>query len=400
MRHAAVVLLLMLLCILPLALTACGDSEESISEYSDDDDDDDFELIESFDPPDASNDDDDGEFDPPDIHLDPPIGENPALGYGPYSVDIYRVRIFDDVRPSSAYAYIPDLGKEGPLPTIVWGHGIWSCDRPIMQREIFLRLATRGFLVVYPNMDVPFPFMDEDTVMKGVGTYLRATRQAVALGIADPDRIVFAGYSFGARVAALATAMTSGMDPLNIWPDPVASVYEALPDLNNQPTHPIQFYGPRPSEWAHYIDPSIDQTVIAAEEDIVVPCYEQGTDLWVNGGHFYEMLETDFAQLIILQSGTGLQDRATHFTFTGPTQKMLNAHDLWGHIKIVNGIMQHRFHGRSKEWAYGVMRSVGGIDSAGNLIFHKVFDRGEQPSLQSPDPEPNPELRSGPQGLD
>lgn len=320
---------------------------------------------------------DDGSDDFSDEDMEPPLGANPALGYGPYKVRQLYVPIRDDVRPSSAFLFVPELDDEErePLPTIIWGHGIWSSDWPRNQREMFIRMASRGFLIVYPNMDVPFPFMHQDTVTKGVGTYLRAARQAVRDGYADPDRIVFGGYSFGARVAALATATTTGIDPLNIWPDPVACVYEALPDLNDQPTHPINFYGPRPTEYAPLIDPSIPQTIIVAEDDMAVVNFDPKTHEPVNGRAFYETLQTDYAQLIVIKSGTTIRDRARHSTFMAPTDAMLDAHDLWGHIKIVSGLMQYHFHHRSKEWAYGFMRSVGGFDSAGNIIVHEVYER-------------------------
>jgi len=315
--------------------------------------------------------DDDGieESDP----YEPPLGTNPALGYGPYKVRRELMQVPDDVQPGTAYVYVPDV--KGPLPTLVWGHGIWAADWPQGQAEMFYRLASRGFLVVYPNMEVPFPSPADDTVMKGVTVYLNSARRAVHQGLADPDHMVFGGYSFGARVAVLATAMTSGMDPFNFWPDPVSCVYEALPDFSE--SWYIDFPGPRPSEWAPYINPEIDQTFIAAENDFVVPNYDAATGVALNGAYLYEIVPANFAQLIILQSGSTIWDRATHNTYLAPTQGQLDDYDLWGHIKIVAGIMQYRFHGHSKEWAYGFMRAVGGLDHAGKAIFHEVFNRGE-----------------------
>lgn len=351
-------------------LSGCGDT------LPDGDNDDAFGTGDYADIPEDDVDGDDDE-DFADEDMEPPLGANPALGYGPYKVRQLHIPIRDDVRPSSAYLFVPEMDDEDrkPLPTIVWGHGIWSSDWPFNQREMFVRMASRGLLIIYPNMDVPFPFMREDTVLKGVGTYLRAIRQAVRDGYADPEKIIFGGYSFGARVAALATAMTSGLDPLNIWPDPVACVYEALPDLNNQPTHPVNFPGPRPTEWAHLIDPSIPQTIMVAEHDMAVINFDPRTDEPVNGRAFYEALSTDYAQLIVIKSGAEFRDRARHSTFMAPTDKMLNALDLWGHIKIVSGMMQYHFQHRSKEWAYGFMRPVGGFDSAGNIIVHEVYER-------------------------
>jgi len=85
------------------------------------------------------------------------------------------------------------------------------------------------------------------------------------------------------------------------------------------------------------LDPTMPVTVIVAEEDNVNPNYDNdGQPL--NGVYFFEMVPSDFAQLIILKSGSTPQDQAGHDTFHAINPRGLDALDLWGHIKIVAGV--------------------------------------------------------------
>ncbi len=341
-----------------------------------------------FDTPDLivdGSDDEIGSDDMPVTVYEPPLGTNPALGYGPYAVTRTYQHVNDGEETATYYLYKPE-GVEGPLPTIIWGHGIWASERPKLQREMYVRLASHGFLVVYPNLDVPFPFLHQDTVQRSVGIFLRTARQAVWRGWADPDRIMFGGYSYGGRIAALATAWTGKLDPLNIWPNPVACVYEAMADFNTEGYVPIELPGPQAVDFVQYIDPEIPQTIIVAEGDQVVWNWDKRTDAPLNGVAFYEAVQTDFAQLIILHDGTTWRDKTSHATFMMPTPGSLDAHDLWGHFKILAGAMQYHFHAHSKEWAYGFMRSVGGRDSDGVPIRHEIHQRGQlTPDLNDPE---------------
>jgi hypothetical protein len=254
-------------------------------------------------------------------------------------------------------------------------------------------LASRGFLVVYPNVECPF-FPEEDTVTDGVVTYLHAIKKAVRQGLADPDQIIFGGYSMGARIAALATAVTTGLDPLHLWPDPIACVYEAMAEFNVEPGLPVHIPGPRPSDWAPYIAPEIPQTVICAEEDIFAPTYDRETGDWDNGAYFYTKLRSNFAQLLILKSGSTVWDRATHGTFMVPSAEFADALDLWGHMKIVVGMANYHFLGGSRHWAYGLMRRAGGFDHAGHPMLHELHERhGGQDDPEDPQPDdPNDEI--------
>jgi len=360
-----------LLILLLFAFVACG---EDSNEASTDDSGGSSDIVAP-----GADDDESGEPDDAatgDVMYAPPLGSNPALGYGPYKVVREFRHINDgDEEKGTFYVYRPqDLA--GPYPTIIWGHGIMASNRPSTQSEIYVRLASRGFLVIYPNLEVPFPFIHDDTVARSLRIYLRAARQAVARGLADPDRIIFGGFSYGGRVAALATAWTGKLDPLDLWPNPVACVYEAMADFNREIGLPYEIPGPRAVDYVDYIDPTIPQTVIVAKDDILCRNYGQG-DQPLNGMLFYQKLETNFAQLIVLQPGSTWQDRATHATFLMRNAQTLNAQDLWGHFKIIAGMMQYHFHGHSRHWAYGSMRSVGGLDHEGKIIIHEVYERGD-----------------------
>jgi len=313
--------------------------------------------------------------------IGPPLGENPALHNGPFHVKLRRVLLRDTDFPTirSAYLFIPSNEKwDKPLPTIIWGHGIASADWPFGQYEFFHRQASKGYLVIYPNMDVTFP-ITEQNVRDSIRTYLRAARKAVRWGLADPERIIFGGFSYGARIAALATAQTTGLDPLNIWPDPVACVYEALPDFTESAeSWPLELPDPQPSDWAKYIDPEIPQTILVAEDDHIV----ENVDLFdnpINGAYFFAQLPSDFAQLIVLKSGSQMRDKAGHYSFLASRTRSLTAFDLWGHMKIVSGLAYFHFLGGHPGWAYGMMRAAGGLDSAGKPIIHEVYEkRGEE----------------------
>jgi hypothetical protein len=169
--------------------------------------------------------------------------------------------------------------------------------------------------------------------------------------------------------------MTTGLDPLHQWPNPIACVYEALADYEEDGSTPIDIPGPRPSEWAPYIDPSIPQTIIVGDRDFVVRNYNPGTGEPENGIFFYEQLPSDFAQLIILKSGSTILDQATHVTYMAPNPALTDDLDLWGHMKIVLGMAKYHFKGGSRHWAYGIMRAVGGLDHAGEPMIHEVYER-------------------------
>jgi hypothetical protein len=319
----------------------------------------------------------DWDLGPDEAMNEPPVGENPALGYGPYHMQVKYIHVDEESWWRTAYLFIP-TGKDaaGPRPTIVWGHGIWASEFPVHQMEMIRRLVSRGYLVVYPNMDVPIPYPEDNTVTKAVLTYLMSIRVAVQRGLADPEQIIFGGYSFGARVAALATAKTTGLDRFNLWPDPIACVYEAMPDFNESSGPvPIDIPGPRPSEYAHLIDPNIPQTILCAEEDRLAPYRNALTGEPSNGAYFFEQLPSKFAQLIIIKSGTTRRNIAKHGLFRARKPELLDALDLWGHIKIVAGMARHHFDGASRQWAYGFMRSTGGLDYAGVPLVHEVYER-------------------------
>lgn len=306
----------------------------------------------------------------------PPLGDNPAFDYGPYRVARHTIELgATESGDHSAYVYAPEGTEDtGPLPTLVWGHGMLGAYLPRTQQEIFIRQASKGYLVIYPNMEVPVIFTTHD-IMDSVDTYLRAVALAVEAGLADPDRIVFGGYSMGGRVAALAAAVTAGMDPDDQWPNPRALVVEAMRDRGNWGGGPrIGIPGPQPSELADMLDPTMPITVIVAEEDRVNPNYDNdGQPL--NGVYFFETVSSDFAQLIVLKSGSTGQDEADHDTFHAINSRSLDVLDLWGHMKIVAGIAQYEFRGTAREWGYGIMRGFGGLDHDNRLILHEVFER-------------------------
>jgi hypothetical protein len=327
-----------------------------------------------------------------DALVTPPLGDNPAMDYGPYDVEILTVRVADEheVERDSAYFFVPKgADLKGPLPTIVWGHGMMSAFHPEGQQEVFLRQASKGYLVIYPNMEVPIDFWNHN-ILLSVVTYLNAARKAVDLGVADPDRIIFGGYSMGGRVAALATAVTTGLDTADFWPDPVACVYEAMRDHGGDDGGAeIGIPGPQPSDWAYMIAKSIPQTVIVAEEDRINPTTAPNGGLR-NGAFFFRQLPSEFAQLITLKSGSTRQDVASHDTFHAASTDTMDVLDFWGHLKIVAGITTFHFAHGSREWAYGLMRTVGGLDSAGHAILHEVVELEE---LQE---EPPPQEPAGP----
>jgi hypothetical protein len=179
----------------------------------------------------------------------------------------------------------------------------------------------------------------------------------------------------GARIAFLATAMTTGLDPLNIWPDPIACVYEALNDLIDTGLwYPDPIPGPSPAVWAQYIDPEIPQTILMAEDDQIVHRYDDEGNP-INGQRLFELLPSRFAQMIVLSSGSTPLDRAEHQSFMCLTPATLDAFDWWGHLKIVAGLLKYHFDGGSRQWAYGFMRWAGGVDRAGKPIVHEVFER-------------------------
>jgi len=304
----------------------------------------------------------------------PPVGNNPAIGYGDYRVIRRWVDLPAEDHYRSAYFYIPQVEKSGPLPTLVWGHGMSGAYRPNEHYELMMRMASKGYLIIFPNMEIPLLPWEGD-IMDCVTTYLFAVKKAVVLGWADPEKIIFGGYSMGGRVAALSTAVATGLDPLHFWPDPVACVYEALRDNGNAEL-PIDpgLSGPQPSDLVEFIDPTIPQTVLVAENDWINPNTLPNSDIPANGAYFFLTLPSDFAQLIVLKAGSTWEDAAGHKSFTTSKWDDLDNFDYWGHLKIVAGLTHFHFQGGSREWAYGFMRGFGGLDHAGLPIIHEVYE--------------------------
>lgn len=312
----------------------------------------------------------------------PPVGQNPAIGYGEYEVVRHRVELVVEDHYGSAYFYIPQMEKSGPLPTLVWGHGMTGAYRPNEHYELLMRTASKGYLVIFPNMEIPLlPW--EGSILDCVNTYLFAVKKAVTMGLADPENIIFGGYSMGGRVAALAVAAATGLDPFDFWPDPVAGVFEALRDNGDtETTIDPGVQGPQPSDWAKFIDPSVPITVLAAENDWVNPNFSPNTDTPANGAYFFLQLPSDFAQLIILNAGSTRQDRAGHQSFMTSKWDDLDNFDYWGHMKIVAGLIYFHFEGGSREWAYGFMRGYGGLDHEGLPIIHDVYEINDEGDIE------------------
>ena len=112
-----------------------------------------------------------------------------GLAYGPHArqaLDLYR--------PADARAR---------LPVLVWFHGgAWQSGQRTDCRFVAAPLARRGMLVAVPDYRL-FPEVRFPDFLRDAAAAVAHVRRIAAAHGGDPDRIVLAGHSAGAYIAAM-----------------------------------------------------------------------------------------------------------------------------------------------------------------------------------------------------
>ena len=169
------------------------------------------------------------------MHLDDAIGTiAELLGFDDALISVRNVRELLDAFAALLNEDLPDVGGfharvpyreiegqeltldviqpkgAGPFPVLVYLHGgAWIWGSPASHRKLTFRLAEQGFLTLSVDYRLapehPFPAAFHDCVH---ALYF-ASRHAAQWG-GDPDRIVLAGDSAGANLAAAAAIELAG----------------------------------------------------------------------------------------------------------------------------------------------------------------------------------------------
>jgi hypothetical protein len=189
-------------------------------------------------------------------------------------------------------------------------------------------------------MDVPFPFMHEDTVTKGLAPTCGRAGEAVRDGYADPDRIVFgAATASGAARGALATRTTPARS-VNIWPDPEVAGSTRPCGFERPADAPDQLLRSAATEVRAVIDPSIPQTIIVARRRAVV-----NFDSKTRAGQrraSTRRCRPIYAQLIVIPKRYDRSATGAALDLHGAQRRAAGRHDLWGTSRSSRALMQYQ----------------------------------------------------------
>lgn len=101
------------------------------------------------------------------------------------------------------YAPARDKVRGDPAPVVVFFHGgRWQHGQPSDYRFVGQALATRGFVVMIPELR-QYPDAVFEDFMRDAAAAVRWAQQQAARHGGDPDRLFVMGHSSGAHVAAM-----------------------------------------------------------------------------------------------------------------------------------------------------------------------------------------------------
>ena len=161
--------------------------------------------------------------------------------------------------------YTPQRGR-GPLPTVVFFYGGgWDSGFRAMYRFVGAALAARGFAVVIPDYRV-YPAVCFPEFLRDAAAAVRWTVDNIAELGGAPGRLVLAGHSAGAHIAAMLAFDRQWLDAVGLAPDRalrglvgLSGPYDFLP--LESPTLKIIF-GPEPERWASQPINFVDRPVV------------------------------------------------------------------------------------------------------------------------------------------
>lgn len=136
-------------------------------------------------------------------------GPSPELArHAPEGVTVLRDEAYGD-GPRERFDLHRPADAAGPLPVIVWLHGGgWVGGSKVQSWPYFQVLAAEGYAVVAPEYALAPDHTYPTPVRQMMGLLAHLQAEAERLGL-DPDRIVLAGDSAGAQIAAQVAALVT-----------------------------------------------------------------------------------------------------------------------------------------------------------------------------------------------
>jgi hypothetical protein len=249
-------------------------------------------------------------------------------------------------------------------------------------------VARHGYIAAFVQVeasaiDDDHPRMADDLLAAVKATYAQ-------LSMADSTKMALAGHGLGAKVALWAAWKVLNLDLKGEYPQPAAVL---LFGLHNKAPLLGTFHDV--CQKAKEIVPQSPTwfTFVQADDDDKASWKESGKP---NAQGCYQALQTVQKQLLVLHgTGPGDKNAATqpelHDDAAAPLsvegamgsvadlswpQSHLDALDWYGYWKWTVGALDHHWKGGDAAWAYGALRTHGGLRKDGSVIEHEVKDQG------------------------
>lgn len=306
-----------------------------------------------------------------------------TLDYGSGILDNYKKLLV--VRPA----------KAGVYPTILFAHGKqlyegggFPAKLAHPYRAFMEQIASHGYVVALVRVEKGL--LDADHLR--MADDLLAASQVLfdKITFAHPDKVAYVGHSMGAKVALLAAWKSLADDPAKKWADPAAVLAFSV---SNEPPPVGAFVDARDKLKLIPADAATWFTLATGDDDSIAPWNDPQKP---NAAALYDTLATQKRQLLVLH-GTGkddpnpptspelVDDHSAPLSIEGKVGGAadfamppghLDGSDWYGVWKWTVGALNYHFAGGDPKWAYGELRSHGGLTASGQVIKHQVVKQG------------------------
>lgn len=285
----------------------------------------------------------------------------------------------------------------GSFPVLFFVHGkqlyetggLLSSELGHAYKALLEHVASRGYIVAFVRVENGLLDCDHEAMAQRLVDATAVLFSSVSK--ADKSRVAFAGHSMGAKIALLAARRTINQDPKNKWPDPQAVLLFNL-DNSKPPACLAGFTDAREAAEQLLKDEPVRITFVHTDDDQVTPFNHKE-----NGAvAVYDKLKLQHRQFIVLHgTGPGDKNAATSpelhddhsaaLTVQGAIggvaditlpASYLDALDWYGYWKLLVGALDFHYKQGDPTWAYGAMRTHGGVATSGAVIEHVVLKQG------------------------
>lgn len=296
---------------------------------------------------------------------DPAHPGSDAYTYPRFTVGTYRIwhwRGFAIYPTDVTYLYPDGPVPLGDFPAIIVSPGKFL-EFSALYAELLRHLCRKGYVVLFVDADAgPLDCQHKRMAEELLEAVWKTLVKKIGGRVATPPQTLWWGHSIGAKVQALAAALTANRYYLR----PTAIV--AANFSNAMSGGPLCYDDALKAATA--IGPDIWYSVLQGDRDTI-----SGED----PRRLYDALtHLKHRQLVTAVSYPPddlVADHEAPLTAPGPIagrNARLDALDWWLYWKIVVGAGDFHFKGGPDKWAYGSEREDGGTDLAGHQVRHRV----------------------------